>query len=87
MTGLHLATDFGVDTVVRDLLSSNNPDLKDSHSRTPLSWAAEYGNEAVVQLLLRKGADMRVENRSGYTALQIAVFNNHERSRAAIGNT
>jgi len=36
MSGMHLAACFGVDDAVRDLLNSNNPDLKDSSSRTPL---------------------------------------------------
>jgi ankyrin repeat protein len=52
MTGLHLAAYFGVDDAVRDLLGSNSPDLKESCSRTPLSWAAENGHEGAVTLLL-----------------------------------
>ena len=39
-------------------LLENGHDLnsKDSNDRTPLSWAVEKGHEAVVKLLLEKGA-------------------------------
>ena len=52
MTGLHLAAYFGQNGVALTLLNSGrNPDLKDSYGKTPLSWAAENGHEAVVKLL------------------------------------
>ncbi|RYP49030.1 hypothetical protein DL768_005170 [Monosporascus sp. mg162] len=58
ITGLHLAAYFGVDKAVnRLLLGGHEPDSEDSYCRTPLSWAAENGREAVVKLLLDKGAD------------------------------
>jgi ankyrin repeat protein len=44
--------------VVRLLLEKGaEPDSKDNGGRTPLSWAAKRGHEAVVRLLLEKGAD------------------------------
>jgi ankyrin repeat protein len=78
MTGLHLAAYFGVDDAVRTLLDISSPDSKDSYSRTPLSRAALSGHEGVVQLLLDNSADIGIENRSGWTALQIAAFSGHE---------
>ena len=49
------------------LLLEKGADLesKDSeYSQTPLSWAAEYGHEAVVKLLLEKGADLESKDSS-----------------------
>jgi ankyrin repeat protein len=53
VTGSHLAAGFGLEKILEILLKGNdiNADSKDSDSRTPLSWAAENGHEAVVKLL------------------------------------
>ena len=49
MTGLHLAAYFGVNEAANTLLThGQSADLKDSYGRTPLSYAAAYGHEAVV---------------------------------------
>jgi ankyrin repeat protein len=45
---------------------------------TGLHLAAYFGVEAVVKLLLDKGAQLGIENRGGWTALQLAVLNRHE---------
>ena len=78
MTGLHLAAYFGVGDAVQFLVGNNNPDLKDSYSRTPLSWAAAYGREAVVQLLLEKGAGIEAEDNYRRTPLLSAAAGGHE---------
>jgi ankyrin repeat protein len=53
--GAHLAASFGLrDTLVALLKNGHDPDIKDSHGRTPLWIAAENGHEAVVKLLLDK---------------------------------
>ena len=54
-------------------------DSKDSHGRTPLSWAARNGHEAVVKLLLEKATDVG-SNGSAYdqTPLWWAAENGHE---------
>ena len=63
MTGLHLAAFFGVYEAANTLIiRGQSLDLKDSYGRTPLSWAAEKGHEAVVKLLLEKGAELEAKD-------------------------
>jgi ankyrin repeat protein len=40
--------------------------------------AAEKGHEAVVRLLLEKGADLNAKTRDGKTALHLAAEEGHE---------
>jgi ankyrin repeat protein len=56
----------------------NLSDQHRTYGQTPLLWAAENGHEAVVQVLLDNGADIGIENTSGWTALQLAVLNRRE---------
>jgi hypothetical protein len=78
MAGLHLAAYFGVDKVVPVLVEKYGRDPEDSHRRTPLSWAAQNGHEAVVRLLLGGGADPTKADNSGLTPLSWATRGRHE---------
>jgi ankyrin repeat protein len=41
-------------------------DHKDMDGRTPLSWAAQFGNNHIVNLLLTKGANLTLkDNKAG----------------------
>ena len=72
-TGPHLVAYFGIHEAVRGYTQDwHHVDLKDSYRRTPLSYAAENGHKAVVQLLLDKGADLEA-NEDGQTPLLWAV--------------
>ena len=80
MTGPHLAAYFGLKEAMITL-SENGHDLnsKDSNGRTSLSWAAKRGHEAVVRLLLEKGAELEAkEDDFGQTPLSLAAGWGHE---------
>ncbi|KAG7289878.1 hypothetical protein NEMBOFW57_006255 [Staphylotrichum longicolle] len=80
MQGLLVAAYFGILGAVETLLqSSNNNDLKDSFGRTPLSWAAGNGHEAVVKMLLDTGkVGVDLKDNDGRTPLLRAAGNGHE---------
>jgi ankyrin repeat protein len=79
MTGVHLAAYFGLREAMIVLLE-NGHDLnsKNSHSQTPLSWAARNGHETVVNLLLEKGAELETKNKNGWTPLLWTASEGHE---------
>jgi hypothetical protein len=80
MTGIHLAAYFGLrETMITLFRNEHDPDAKDARDRTPLSWAAENGHEAVVKLLLDKeGVDPDSKDNGGETPLSWAARNGHE---------
>ncbi len=50
-----------------------NPNVKNKLGGTPLMWAAVYGNDDAVRLLLNRGADASLKDNDGITALDWAV--------------
>jgi ankyrin repeat protein len=80
MTGLHLAAYFGVYKAANTLIRfGQSLDLKDSNSKTPLSYAIENGHEAVVKLLLQKGAVLETKDKQhNRTPLLWAIGYGHD---------
>ena len=77
-TLLHVASRYGLLSVIAAVVNSGDNvdmDSKDSDGRTPLSWAAAKGHEAVVKLLLDKeGVDPNSKDvRYGRTPLSWAA--------------
>jgi hypothetical protein len=70
---LALASYLGFSEVVEDILFKEKPDIdletSNENGRTPLSWAAQQGHEAVVKLLLEKGAEIEAKDDDGRTPL------------------
>ena len=75
ISGLHLAVMVGLPDFVRFLLGlGNDPRLRDGYERTPLHWAAEYGHQGVVELLLATdGVDPNDRDVAGFTPLLAAA--------------
>jgi hypothetical protein len=76
---LFVAAYFGLESITRQLIKNRvEVNSKDTHRRTPLSWAAENGHEAVVKLLLEKGAEVDSKVSDGRTPLLWAAKYWHE---------
>jgi ankyrin repeat protein len=82
---LHIASYFGVEEWVKKILAteawkfwSRKIAEKDSLGRTPLLCAASGGHKAMVEQLLKSGADVNVKDHRGGTMLMWAAEQGHE---------
>ena len=72
-TPLHYAASSGHAALISLLLANSAYiDAESPNGSTPLMMAAMYGSEASVKLLLQEGADPRLKNQQGLTALDFA---------------
>ena len=63
------------------LIESDDVDInvKDNVGRTPFSWAARNGHEAVVRLLIESDdVDINAKENDGQTPLSLAAIGRHE---------
>ncbi|KAK6525843.1 hypothetical protein TWF281_010887 [Arthrobotrys megalospora] len=79
-TGVHLAAYAGVYESMMGMLDRGvDLEAKDSYKGwTPLVWAMREGREAVVRLLINKGANLETKEMWGQTPLMWAAVNGHE---------
>ncbi|KAL8402397.1 hypothetical protein RB596_008966 [Gaeumannomyces avenae] len=78
---VHLLSKHGLAKALEVILPNSNHiiDIPDNYGRTPLSYAASAGHEAVVKLLLGTGiVDVDSMDRGGLTPLSRAAFSGHE---------
>jgi ankyrin repeat protein len=80
LTSLGIAV-FNNDVRMASLLIANGADVNhvDALGYTPLLWAAnvDFGDDAMISLLLRAGAKAQVQNKIGQTAMQLAAKYQH----------
>lgn len=79
-TGLHLAAFLGVEEGIKALLGEGvDADSGGIYGRTPLSWAAGNGQEAILKLLLDTSkVDVDSKDMDGTTPLSWAAWYGHE---------
>lgn len=84
-TPLHYAATGGHVDIVQILLDENAYiDAESPNKSTPLMMAAKYGSLAAVKLLLESGADPRLRNQLGMTAIDFAQQANRRDAAEAI---
>jgi ankyrin repeat protein len=80
-TPLHLATHFGLNKLVTELLARGmNPDVRDLNGVTPLALAAARGLDDVASTLITAGANVNTLDNLGSSPLYVSAQNDHEKT-------
>jgi ankyrin repeat protein len=91
-TGAHSEVTFDI---IYDLLEAAEElgvedeyiNKKEEHGYFPLYIACKEGDNDIVELLLKRGANIEEKNEQGQTALMIAIQKNHEKSHLEVIKT
>ena len=76
-TPLHVASKFGHDTVVKNLIEAGGEiGRHDDAGYTPLDWAAYFGHEGLIPMLLPE--PMHLTHLFGYSIMEIASVMGHD---------
>ena len=73
----NLSCDNSIDQLEAALDEGISVETTDEHSNTLLILAAQQGSKRLCKFLLRRGADMNVQNNVGNTALHFCYAYNH----------
>ena len=77
-SGLHLAVNFGLDSIVALLLDRGvDVNSEDTYRNTPLHIAALRGHLSIAKCLLQRGVRVDKPNSESQTALHLAAFTFH----------
>ncbi|KAJ5628952.1 hypothetical protein N7490_011180 [Penicillium lividum] len=77
-TAFHLAAWFGLEKVLRFLISQcDNSCARDSMNRDPLAWAASNGHMSAVKMLLDHGVEPLQHDEDGQTPISLAALNGY----------
>ena len=76
-SGVHVAAYFGLREIMVDFCKvEEHIELRDESGRTPLSWAAGYGHESIVQMIIEQNnININSKDSGGKTPLS---WNGHE---------
>ncbi|KAK4072353.1 hypothetical protein Trihar35433_4417 [Trichoderma harzianum] len=79
MNGLHLAGFFGLHKAANTFLElGHSPNEEDGYNRQPLWYTALNGHEALITLLLARGAIVNTADIHGKSAFIVAAENGHQ---------
>ncbi|KAM7388513.1 hypothetical protein PAMP_024683 [Pampus punctatissimus] len=81
---IHTIVSDGEVALVDDLLNNTNINAINSSNETLLHVAAEYGHLSIIELLLRRGARLDLQDNNGHTALHRAASRGHNEIVSAL---